>query len=187
MKSKKLFSVLTVAVVTGGIGLSSISADAEEKLSDGRVTFLPGALTLDKVPSFDFGLQQITTQDQLYNAVTKSEVQVTDLRGSSLGWTLTLTAGKLKAGMKELAGAQLSLKQGKVVNSWNEIVTILKADLIPTQSVKIMNAEAGRGSGVTTGTWETTDVRLDVPGNIAKSAEQYVAELTWTLTDAPAP
>lgn len=53
------------------------------------MTFTAGDLTLDKVPSFDFGTQQITTQDQDYDAQVQSKVQVTDLRGSSSGWTLT--------------------------------------------------------------------------------------------------
>ncbi|EJE4072680.1 TPA: WxL domain-containing protein, partial [Enterococcus faecalis] len=30
-------------------------------------------------------------------------------------------------------------------------------------------------------------VKLHVPGTSTKSAEQYTADLTWTLTDAPAP
>ena len=188
MKLVKVVNALTVAMIAGGIGFSSISADAvAPQNSTGKVTFTAGDLTLDKVPSFDFGTQQITTQDRDYDAQAQSEVQVTDLRGSSVGWTLTVTAGKLKAGMKELAGAQVSLTNGTVVNTSNETVTASDTTLTPEQSVKVMNAAAGNGNGVTTGTWQTTGVKLHVPGTSTKSAEQYTANLTWTLTDAPAP
>lgn len=187
MKSIKLASALTVAVVAGTVGLSSISANAATapQTSTGKVTFTAGDLTLDQVPSFDFGTQQIKVQDQDYNAQAQSEVKVTDLRGSSAGWTVTVTAGKLKAGAKELKGAQVSLANGVTTNTNNETITAPNATLTPDQSVKVMNAAAGNGNGETTGTWQNTDVQLHVPGASTKSAEQYTADLTWTLTDAP--
>lgn len=191
MKSMKLTSALTVAMIAGGIGFSSISADAvENQTSTGKVTFTPGELTLDKVPSFDFGTQQITTQPKDYDAQEQSKVQVTDLRGSSAGWTLTVTAGKLKTtSMKELVGAEIRLHSGQTSDNNNGETVIIPDTiyLIPEQSEKVMNAAAGNGNGVTTGTWQSSDVKLFVPGTTTKSAEQYTADLTWTLTDAPAP
>lgn len=187
MKSMKLASALTVVAVAGTVGLSTISAHAATtpQNSTGKVTFTAGDLTLDKVPNFDFGTQQIKAQDQNYNAQAQSEVKVTDLRGSSAGWTLTVTAGKLKNGAKELVGAQVSLANGTVANTSNETVTATDTTLTPEQSVKVMNAAAGNGNGVTTGTWQTAGVKLHVPGASAKSAVQYTSDLTWTLTDAP--
>lgn len=188
MKSMKVEKIFIVAMIVGGSGFSSISADAvAPKNSIGKVTFTAGDLTLDKVPSFDFGSQKITIQDQDYNAQEKSEVQVTDLRGSSVGWTLTVTAGKLKAGMKELTGSQVSLANGSVVNTNNETVTVLNTTLTPNQAVKVMEATVGNGNGVTIGNWKKTDVNLHVPGSSEKSVAQYTADLTWTLADAPAP
>ena len=183
----KLASALTVVAVAGTVGLSTISAHAATtpQNSTGKVTFTAGDLTLDKVPNFDFGTQQIKAQDQNYNAQAQSEVKVTDLRGSSAGWTVTVTAGKLKAGAKELVGAQVSLANGAVANTNSETVTAPNVTLTPDQSVKVMNAAAGNGNGETTGTWQGTDVQLHVPGASTKSAGQYTADLTWTLTDAP--
>ncbi|MBO1103943.1 WxL domain-containing protein [Enterococcus faecalis] len=190
MKSMKLTSALTVAMIAGGIGFSSISADAvAPQQTTGKVTFTPGELTLDKVPSFDFGTQQITTQTKDYDAQEQSKVQVTDLRGSSAGWTLTVTAGKLKTtSMKELVGTQIVLQTGQASNNNGEAVIIPDTIYLnPEQSEKVMNATAGNGNGVSTGTWQSSDVKLFVPGTTTKSAEQYTADLTWTLTDAPAP
>lgn len=72
--------------------------------------------------------------------------------------TNRVTAGKLKAGVKELTGAQVSLASGEVANSSNETVTASDTALTPEQSVKVMNAAVGNGNGVTTGTWQTTGV-----------------------------
>lgn len=48
---------------------------------------------------------------------------MTDLCGSSVGWILTVLAGKLKSEMKELTGAQVSLASEVVASSSNETVT----------------------------------------------------------------
>ncbi|MEQ6114264.1 WxL domain-containing protein [Enterococcus faecalis] len=90
MKSMKLTSALTVVMIAGVVGFSLIYADAvAPQQTIGKATFTAGDLTLDKVPSFDFGTQQITTQDQDYDSQAQSEVQMTDLCDSSSGWTLT--------------------------------------------------------------------------------------------------
>lgn len=189
MKSMKLASALTVTAIVGTFGISSITANAATapapQNSTGKVTFTAGDLTLDKVPNFDFGTQQITAQDKDYDAQSQSAVGVTDLRGSSAGWTLTVTAGKLKAGAKELVGSQVSLANAAVTNSNGETVTASDTTLTPDQSVKVMNAAAGNGNGVTESTWQNTGVKLHVPGTSSKSAAQYTADLVWTLTDAP--
>lgn len=191
MKSMKLTSSLTVAMIAGGIGFSSISADAapQNQNSTGKVTFTAGDLTLDQVPDFNFGAQEIKATTETYGAQDESKVQVTDLRGSSAGWNLTVTAGKLKtASMKELVGAQVTLHSGQANNDNGETVTVTDGILTPDSAVKVLDAANGQGNGVSTGTWAAnTGVTLEVPGTSAKSAEQYTADLTWTLTDAPAP
>jgi hypothetical protein len=186
MKSMKLISALTVATIAGTFGISSITANAAtSQNTTGKVTFIAGDLKLDKVPNFDFGQQQISTQDEEYDAQGESEVGVTDLRGSSAGWSLTVTAGKLKSGAKELVGSQVSLANAAVTNSNGETVTAQNIDLTPDQSVKVMNAAVGNGNGVTKSTWQGTDVKLHVPGTSTKSAEAYTTDLVWTITDAP--
>ncbi|MBO1103944.1 WxL domain-containing protein [Enterococcus faecalis] len=187
MKSVKLTNVLTVAVVVGGIGFSSTSVYAvDPQVTTGKVTFTPGDLTLDKVPNFDFGQQPISTQDKLYGTTTKSEVQITDLRGTSTGWGLTVKSTKLAASGKELKGAQISFKGGKASNSNTEAINVVdESTLIPETATKIVFAEAGSGNGISKIAWDESGVRLFVPGSSTKSAEQYTADLTWTLTDAP--
>lgn len=187
MKKTKIAKTLMVMGFIGFIGFSSDSAFAasENQNSTGEVTFTAGDITLDEVPNFNFGQQQISTVNKDYDAQQQSKIQVTDLRGSSAGWNLTVTADKLTAGSKELDGAQVSLANGAIVNSSNETINAADVTLTPTQAVKVMDAATNSGNGVTTGTWTPTDVKLFVPGSSTKSATKYSANLTWTLTDAP--
>ncbi|HAQ0508468.1 TPA: WxL domain-containing protein [Enterococcus faecium] len=190
MKLLKLPTVLTIAAVAGGIGLSStsVSAATQDKSSQGEVTFTAGALTLEQVPSFDFGNQSISAEDQTYGAQSESVVRVTDLRGTSAGWNLTVTATDLKMDPSTvLTGAQIKLSNGNATNTSNETVTATNGVLTPNSAVKVLDAASGEGNGVSTGTWaQTTGVTLDVPGSTSKSVGKYSADLTWTLTDAPA-
>lgn len=190
MVSKKLTSVaVAMAVIAGGIGISSISVHAatQNQNSTGKVTFTEGELTLDQVPNFDFGSQQIKSTTETYGTQSESKVQVTDLRGSSQGWNLTVTAGKLKtSSMEELAGAQVTLHSGVSANNNGETVNVTNGVLTPESAVKVLDAASGHGNGVSTGTWAAnTGVTLEVPGTSTKKAAQYTADLIWTLTDAP--
>ncbi|EOB3445462.1 WxL domain-containing protein [Enterococcus faecalis] len=189
MKSMKLTSALTVAMIAGGIGFSSISANAvENQTSTGKVTFTAGALTLDAVPTLDFGDQAITTADQVYNAKSESVATVTDLRGSSAGWNLTVKQEtQLKtAQSEELQGAQLKLASGTLETESNDTATVSNGTLVPTVALKVLDASAGQGNGTFSAKWATTGATLDVPGSTTKLAKAYTADLTWTLTDAPA-
>lgn len=190
MKLLKLPTVLTIVAVAGGIGLSStsVSAATQDESSEGEVTFTAGALTLDQVPSFDFGNQNISAETQTYGAQSESVVKVTDLRGTSAGWNLTVTATDLKMGPSTfLTGAQITLSNGSTTNTSNETVTATNGVLTPNSAVRVLDAANGAGNGVSTGTWaQTTGVTLEVPGSTSKSVGKYSADLTWTLTDAPA-
>jgi hypothetical protein len=187
MKPMKLASALIAAAIAGTFGISSITANAAmEQKTTGKVTFTAGDLTLDKVPNFDFGQQPISTENKLYGTTTESEVQITDLRGTSKGWGLTVKSTKLTASGKELKGAQISFKGGKASNSNTETINVEDlSTLIPETAVKVVFAEGGSGSGISTITWDKSGVRLYVPGSSTKSSEQYTADLTWTLTDTP--
>lgn len=186
----KIRNLFVMMLVMGGLlNTSVVLADQQiSQNTEGKVTFLPGELTLDKVSSFDFGQQPISKEDRLYGTKTKSEIQITDLRGTSEGWQLTVKATPLMTSSAQvLKGAQISFKGGKVSNSNSETVTVVdEQELIPENTVKIISASEGNGSGLSTVSWDESGVRLFVPGNSTKNATEYTASLTWTLTDSPA-
>ena len=92
----------------------------------------PGPLSIDYASSFDFGINNISTQDKIYYAKsqkyadsileTPNYIQITDNRGTTAGWTLKVrevaqfhqenTAAKHPV----LEGAMLSLVNPKTVS-----------------------------------------------------------------------
>lgn len=184
-------SFLAITILIGGIGGMNVSAEAttQNNNSTGSVEFISGALTLDAVPSFDFGSQKITTKDQTYQSKTENVATVTDLRGSSVGWNLTVKQDtQLKTAQnEELKGAQLSLSKGALQTSSADTATVSNGVLIPGgASVKVLEATTGQGNGTFSANWSPEGSILEVPGNSVKLAKHYTANLTWTLTDAPA-
>ncbi len=191
MKVLKMgINVNWITLIVGGTCLFSVSvnADTQNQTSQGQITFAPGALTLDQVPSFDFGTQNISVQNQTYGATQNSIVRITDLRGTAAGWNLTVKATELQTSSgKKLDGAQITLNNGSAINTSNTPPTVIDGVLTPNSAVQVLSAPAGVGDGATAASWiQGTGVTLDVPGSSSKTAEQYTAELTWTLTDAPA-
>ncbi|HAT55366.1 MAG TPA: hypothetical protein DCW31_09060 [Lactobacillus sp.] len=161
-----------------------------------------GALTLDYVSGFDFGINKISPSEKTYTAgldkANKSTTyaQVTDKRaGDPKGWTLKVTEQEqlksLKA-QKELTGTQISLTEAKAVSGLSlpeSQVSVTDQALTPgTQSV-VMNALPGNGYGRWTDAWGTaktgSGVKLTVPTGAYPEADTYTTNLNWSLEDIP--
>lgn len=192
MKSLNLksTSVLAIALIASGVVATATPVSAEQ--TTGTVEFTAGNLefgdgTGQKVPSFDFGQQDITAKDKTYDAVTAGTLKVSDLRGTGEGWYVTVTQStQLKTtNNDELTGAQLTLDAGTTFNSSSEIVTATPATLTVGNASKVFDAQVNNGNGFSTLTYAPNQAHLEVPGRTAKKSEAYTAELVWTLTDSP--
>lgn len=172
-----------------------------------------GPLSIDFASSFGFDKQKITTKDEVYNAKAQmlsdgtlrpNYLQVTDKRGGAKGWTIQvkqetqLTSATSK---NKLDGALISIANGEAVSaSTSKVPSVLNATGQKLNlsinadgkgvSQEIMAAKADEGAG----TWvyrfgddttKDTSVTLSVPGSTTKYAEEYAAEVTWTLADIP--
>lgn len=137
-----------------------------------------GPLSIDFASNFEFGTQEITTENKVYMAkvqsykdsqnITPTFVQVTDKRGSNTGWSLNLKqAHQFQAEEtlnKVLEGAQLHFKKGTAVtNGKGKIPKTYEVILDPINAnySKVMSAEVTAGSG----TWvsrfgEIVDVKF---------------------------
>lgn len=168
-----------------------------------------GPLSIDFASSFDFGKQEITSVDKVYNAAAQklndgttrtNYVQVTDNRGTLAGWSLNVMAtdftnGKTGAG-STLTGAQITLGDGEIQSASQQPADkfMKSTTLTPnTASGTILGASAGNGAGTNLldfggkdGKTKDTAVTLSVPGNSTKLAGKYTAQLTWTLSETPA-
>lgn len=185
--SLKSTGTLAFALIASGVMATTPVAATQQSPTEteGKVAFIAGELTLDQVPNFDFGSQAITTTDQTYTATTSGKAKITDLRGSSAGWELTVKASELQANSKTLKNAQMSLENGSVTNTNGEIVTTTNVTLTPNTAVKVLSAATNNGNGESSVEWEKTNAKLFVPGTSTKTAAEYKATLTWTLADAP--
>ncbi|MGM0183517.1 hypothetical protein IGK74_002483 [Enterococcus sp. AZ150] len=172
-----------------------------------------GPLSLDFASDFLFGTQKITTTDQDYYAKLQSYkkegettlstgpnyIQVTDKRGTQLGWSLSVTQQEqFKTADEEvLEGAVIAFNNATAVSSVDSAyaptinaggATELK--LVPGSQQPVMTAAEKQGMG----TWlyrlgdETTadkSVKLSIPGKSVKLAKEYTTTLTWTLASTP--
>ena len=188
--SFKSTSALALALIAGGVVATATPVSADQ--TTGTVEFTAGNLefgdgTGQTVPSFDFGINAITTQDVTYNATAEGTLAVTDLRGSNAGWKVSVTQkDQLKTtNNDELTGAQLTLDAGAVTNTNNELPTNNDVTLAPGVASEVLKAEAGKGNGISKLTWGTDKAKLFVPGSTTKKATQYTATLEWTLSDSP--
>ena len=197
----KSMSALALALVAGGVMTTTASAATFGKGSNSKIEYQSGKIdivdptdpdpnnpTKAAVPTFDFGQQTITSLDKTYDNVTAGSLKVTDLRGTSDGWKVTVTQQEqLKTATgKELSNAQLQLKNATTTTD-DGTVTFTAQNLTPGTAALIFKAEQGNGNGASELKFAAgSDVQLEVPGATPKVKEAYTADLVWTLTDSPA-
>lgn len=179
-----------------------------------------GPLSIDYASSLDFGQNKITNSDQTYYAAAQgfsggsiageyrgNYVQVSDNRGTSEGWTLSLKqegqfTSKTAKKYKVLDGTQLTFASATAESNATGVTapTVKDFSLVPDESIVVMQAANLAGDG----TWvdrfgkaevmkidgkdvqKNKAISLAVPGKTPKEATKYVTELTWTLSDVPA-
>ncbi|MBO0468692.1 WxL domain-containing protein [Enterococcus plantarum] len=179
-----------------------------------------GPLSLDYASSLSFSEQKITTKDKIYYAdmqqlidpekgeepyKSANYVQMTDLRGTLAGWSLSVQQnGQFKTeDGDELKGAQLQFNHGKhatisesaAPSQVQETIT-LNADGTGSAS-NVMAAKVNEGGGTHILRFGSDDaetpeestiakgVQLSVPGKSEKLLKKYATTLTWTISSIP--
>ena len=189
-----------------------------------------GALTLDAVTGFYFSDITLSSYgEEAYAIVARDEIngekppidtgladrgytlgaQVTDVRGTGAGWTLTASISKFISGKKELKGSIFSFPISdvytEVYSRKNDSPPTSKKAIFDTPNVELPILVAENDTGL--GSWGInfgTDDRgigypwlMDKNGNFHRYggpslyvpkgnlAGNYVAAITWSLRDAP--
>lgn len=123
-----------------------------------------GPLSIDFASDFEFGTQEITTEDMVYKAkpqayedsekITPNFVQITDKRGSNAGWSLNLKQDYQfkndSTQNKEIEGAELRFSAGELVTNGKGVKPTTheaKLDAVNGSYSKIMTAKPTEGSG----------------------------------------
>lgn len=157
-------------------------------------------LSLNHVSPFTFGNQPISIHDQIYNSTnTAPFIQITDLRGTKGGWTVTaqMSAFKDENSENSLQGTLFYLYATGVGSPSDPYKTVAPNHpdsivLTPGGDAELIS-EAPVNKGV--GTWLTTwlgdngegintNVQLHVPAS-TMSTGTHTSTITWTLLDAP--
>lgn len=137
-----------------------------------------GPLSIDFASSFEFGTQEVTTEDMVYMAKpqtyvenddeTPTFVQVTDKRGTNAGWSLNLKQEeqfKNEDTQNEyIVGAELRFLAGEKITNGTGIKPSTheaKLDAETGAYSKIMTAEATEGSGTWVSMFGGTDGLVD--------------------------
>lgn len=169
-----------------------------------------GPLSINYASNIVFGAHKKTNDEQIFYAtedtITVSEtgekkqipnfVQVTDLRGTATGWTLSVRQnGPLKkANGVAIVGSKLTVSAYSIGTLYGHqgVPSGLSKDVVLSedgQSHEIVKAETGTGVS----TWSAflanendpkSGVSLTVPKGAVKETGVYTTSLTWFLQDA---
>lgn len=150
-----------------------------------------GPLTLDYVTNLNFGTHDVSIAEDTHKATNSTQpfTQVTDRRGTSTGWTLTVQAANFKNGGQDtLSGAFLTFENGVAASNLKDLdapqVTSPIKVTTGGNAVNVTVANAGQGRGTWITSWTNDNVKLTIPQGTA-SEGTHTSQLTWTLSNAP--
>lgn len=155
-----------------------------------------GPLTFNYAAPISFGTQTVSSVTREYNALTpKPFIQVTDLRGTGLGWRVEASCSSFTNGVvPTLPGAVVHLDRGEAKSASATLAPPVPAGTIslPTNgtSQRIVSAGIDQGLGTWVVRWYPTlgpdndSVRLTVLAGTA-TLDAHTAKITWDLIDAP--
>ena len=189
MKKNKLAKMAAAVLMTGSIaalGTSKVNAEdgassATQKSSTATFTIdtSKAKLTLDEVPSFDFG--SVDPAD-IYAKKTVSgkgsgEIQVTDTRLNATGWNLAVSKTTALTNDSSSIEGDLTLNPSSFsFKNWTFSGTpTLK--LPSTDSVTIASSTGDKGTGSAT----VSSANLEFTNNTTLAQGTYTSNLTWNL------
>lgn len=215
MKIKKV--LLTSSLVLAGIAGQATTVFAADATpapvnTQGDVTFKQGTnpLRIDKASDLHFGQQEISAEEKTYTAALDGTdpnfVQVTDVRGTNVGWKLQVAEGAQLTSndetAKQLTGAVITLDNINLTTvdtnlagaptAGSTITLVPGTGATPGAAFDVATAAADQGMGTWKANFGTADngdqsVKLTVPGATQKVKDAiYATTLTWTLNDTPA-
>lgn len=150
-----------------------------------------GPLSLDYVTNLDFGEHDVSIAEETYTAKNSTQpfTQVTDRRGTSTGWKLTVQAASFQSnGEDTLPGASLTFENGTTASNLNDLDAPQVNNPINVttggNAVNVTVANVGQGRGTWVTRWSKDDVKLTIPQGTATEGT-HTSQLTWTLSNAP--
>ena len=190
MKKNKLAKMAAAVLMTGSIaalGTSKVNAEdgassATNKQSNATFTIdtSKAKLTLDEVPSFDFGSvdpADIYAKKTVSSNKGSGEIQVTDTRLNATGWNLAVSkTTALTNGSSSIEGDLTLNPSSFSFKNWTFSGTpTLK--LPSTDSVTIASSTGDKGTGSAT----VSSANLEFTNNTTLAQGKYTSNLAWNL------
>ena len=193
MKKNKLAKMAAAVLMTGSIaalGTSKVNAEDGASSASSTATFTidtsKAKLTLDEVPSFDFG--SVDPAD-IYAKKTVSgkgsgEIQVTDTRLNATGWNLAVsTTTALTNSSSSIEGdltftpTSFSFTTGNATG-WTFSSSTPTLNLPSTSSAEIASS-IGKDKGTGSATVSSANLKFTKNNTLAQG--KYTSNLTWNL------
>lgn len=180
--------VFGLMISAGLLGATTVVANADTTgSSTGAVTFTEGTLSMsvDANTNLTFGSNAITSSNATLDATATPTVTVSDLRGTSAGWTLTVAQGQQFNTATDGTGSALTVAGTESDSAVTNGSTTLVPGTTETAGAAgtVASAKNGTGNGDSTVTF--SDSKLVVPGATTKLATGYTTTLTWNLSVTP--
>ena len=186
-------------VATDESATDPVNPDNPDQTGTETGTGMEGKLTLDYVPYFSFGSQNVGTGVETFSATDlKPFIQITDKRGTGNGWKIQVKLSDF-SGDNGTFKAVLKLSNGESKTTTNNKSTEPTTTTPITVSsgsdeVTIVSASTDNKAGM--GTWivrwypteptsienDSVTLTMDTSGMLIGS---YTATLDWIFTDAP--
>lgn len=220
---KKLLSLALIISIFGVVTTAVSAAGSED--SEATVTFQPdttptdpvnpedpdapgsgggtgmdGPLSLDYVPTLDFGTQLITGGVETYEATdTRAFIQITDKRGTDEGWQVSAQLSDFTStanATRTLPGAVINFGNASLATTGtNQSAAPTTGNFALTaggSSAIVVNAPVNTGMGTWVNRWFATTLTDPTNDNVTLTvdtanalANTYEATITWTLSEAP--
>ena len=195
MKKNKLAKMAAAVLMTGSIaalGTSKVNAEdggsvtSKQSTATFTIDTSKAKLSLDEVPSFDFG--SVDPAD-IYAKKTVSgkgsgKVQITDTRLNTVGWDLTVSnTTALKNGSSSIEGDltftpnsfSFTTKENATDWTFSDTPTLN----LPSTSSAAIASSIGKDKG--TGSATVKSANLTFTNNTTLAPGTYTSELTWNL------
>lgn len=196
MKKNKLAKMAAAVLMTGSIaalgtskvnaedgGSGASSATSTSSIATFTIDSNKAKLTLDKVPSFDFGsvdpadIYAKKTVTSPESSTGSNKIQVTDTRLNAAGWDLTVSnTTALNNSSSSIEGNLTFTPTSFSFKNWTFRGTpTLK--LPSTDSVTIASSTGDKGTGSAT----VSSAKLEFTKNNTLAQGTYTSNLTWNL------
>ncbi|MCC8439849.1 MULTISPECIES: WxL domain-containing protein [Leuconostoc] len=176
--TQKITAIIVSVALTGAFAISApliANAAVNDTVNGTTSLTLTGdttALTLDSVPSFAWGSMTTTAAQTQQNITGTGDLQVTDGRGGSTGYTVTAVASNMTSGDDTLPVTAMSID------------TTASSPLTGATGANILTSNTVLSGGVdSNGTLATTASTGHITvGNAAKTGT-YSGTITYTIND----